>query len=115
MIISVDQAARLGGSAGVLDEAEPAGFASWPGRAQAAYVEAYAKGRHCRLVAEGKRVITAGEPLIHGGSTRVQLISQYNTSEAVRREFPSLEVFLAYARAVEFGSAKRVVGRVVSR
>ncbi|MGD9657403.1 MAG: hypothetical protein AB7U61_07140 [Methylocystis sp.] len=115
MLMEIDEAARLGGSRGLMQEGEPQGIEKWPAAAQLAFAESYSRGRLCRRVAEGKTTLAYGEASIPVGATREQLVARFNADEALQREFATVAAFIAYAQAESAGKVKRIVGRVVSR
>jgi len=116
--MTTDEAKRLGGSAGLLGEPEPEGFAQWPAAARAQYFESYTRGRLCRLVAEGKAKPLSVEPPASSSGyaemSRAQLAAEFQGNASVRAEFITAERFIAYATAEAAGKVRRTCGRVVS-
>lgn len=104
MTMTTEQAARAGASAGLLGEGEPRGMERLSNAAQAAFGEAYAKGRHCRRVAEGKEHLRAAAPTIPANATtREQLAAEFQRRPDLRREFLSEAAFVAFAIAERSG------------
>lgn len=94
-------AARAGGRAGLLSETEPAGFDAWPASAKAGYFEQYARGRRCRLRAEGQATPSAprSELSAYFNMSRTTLTRTFIASPALQREFLSPENFVAFIGA----------------
>lgn len=99
----------------MLGEGKPRGFERWPSKLQAEYMESYARGRHCRRVAEGKARVAAAErsPPVHG-TTREQLVDEFSRRADLQREFSSVNTFVAGVMAERAGKARRFTGRVIS-
>ncbi|KAF0134892.1 MAG: hypothetical protein FD148_792 [Methylocystaceae bacterium] len=116
MIMSLDEAARIGASRGLLGEGEPAYIASWPDEARTAFHEQYAKGRFCRRVAEGRaRPLTSDAPAaVYAGMSRAQLVAEYRSRAELQDEFGSADVFVAFVTASLAGRASIHRARVVS-
>jgi hypothetical protein len=116
MTMTIEGAARLGGSAGLLVEGEPADIASWPADAREAFHAEYGRGRRTRSIAEGRaKPLTSGAPTqIYAGMSRAQLVAEYRSRAELQNEFDSADVFAAYALASQSGKARIMRGRVVS-
>ena len=117
MTVTVDEAARAGGSAGLLGEREPEGFNKWPAAAKTAFHDQYARGRFCRRVAEGRATPLSHEPPSnsrYAQMTRVQLVSEYRSRPDLQSEFNSADIFVAFVTASLAGRAHIHRGRVVS-
>jgi hypothetical protein len=104
---SEEQARRAGARAGLLGEGKPQDFDRWPSKPQAAYLESYATGRHCRRVAEGKERVAAAEPSlpVHA-TTREQLAAAFARRPDLQREFGSADTFVAFAMAEREGKVR---------
>ncbi len=113
-MMTIEDAKRTGASAGLLGEGAPRGMGRLPGATQAAFGEAYAKGRHCRRVAEGKERVSSREGPMPQATSRADLAAEFARRADLRAEFSSVESFVAYAQAASAGKVKRVVGCVVS-
>ena len=118
MTMTIEDAAKAGGSAGLLAEGEPEGFDNWPAEARTAFHEQYAKGRFCRgrRSAEGRaKPLTIDAPAaVYAGMSRAQLVAEYRSRANLQSEFGSADVFVAYALASQSGKAHIMRGRVVS-
>ncbi|PWB89891.1 hypothetical protein C5688_13710 [Methylocystis sp. MitZ-2018] len=112
-MMTIKEAEQIGARAGLLGDGKPKGFEQWPGPAQAAYSESYARGRHCRQVAEGKERVAAPEPNIpNETTTREQLAAEFQRRADLQQEFVSEAGFIAYAMAERAGKARRITDRV---
>lgn len=116
MVMTIEDAAKAGGSAGLLAEGEPEGFDNWPASAKTAFHTEYARGRFCRRVAEGKaKPLTSDAPAaVYAGMSRAQLVAEYRSREALQAEFGSADVFVSFVNASLTGRASIHCGSVVS-
>lgn len=78
MIMSLDEAARIGASCGLLGEGSPADIASWPAAARDAFHAEYGCGRRTRRIAEGKAMLATPPDLARfAGMSRSALAAEY--------------------------------------
>jgi len=103
-MMTTEEAARAGASAGLLGAGARRGMERLSGAALAAFAGAYATGRHCRRVAEGKeRVVSPEAAIPDHATTRAELAAEFRRRPDLRREFSSEASFIAYALAERAG------------
>lgn len=114
MMTTTEQAARAGARAGLLGEGATRGMERLSSAALAAFGEAYATGRRCRRVAEGKERVASPEAAIPvHAMTREELAAEFQRRPDLRREFSSEASFVAFAIAERSGKVSIVRKRAV--
>ncbi len=115
MTMTTEEAARSGASDGLLSVEARRGMARLSAASKAEYAEAYATGRHCRRVAQGKERVASPEAAIPDHAmTREQLAAEFQRRPDLRREFLSEAAFVAFAIAERSGKVSIVRKRASS-
>lgn len=103
MSMTFEEVKLAGASDGLLSAGARRGMARLPGAAKAEYAEAYAAGRHCRRVAQGKERVASPEAAIDHAMTREEFATEFRRRPDLRQEFLSEAAFVAFAVAQRAG------------